>query len=97
MGVSTTWARKLLRDHRSGRPDPAQLRNAMLKRLTTDTGAAAYAKRKTTVEPVFGNLKANLGFRRFSRRGLDAASSEWRLICTVHNLLKIQRHRLATI
>ncbi len=96
MGVSTTWARKLLRDHRSGRPDPAQLRNAMLKRLTTDTGAAAYAKRKTTVEPVFGNLKANLGFRRFSRRGLDAASSEWRLICTVHNLLKIQRHRLAT-
>ena len=97
MGVSTTWARKLLRDHRSGRPDPAQLRNAMLERLATETGAASYAKRKTTVEPVFGNLKANLGFRRFSRRGLHAASSEWRLICTVHNLLKIQRHRLATI
>jgi len=97
MGVSTTWARKLLRDHRSGRPDPAQLRNVMLERLASDTGAAAYAKRKTTVEPVFGNLKANLGFRRFSRRGLGPVSSEWRLICTIHNLLKIQRHRLATI
>ena len=96
MGVSETWARKLLRDHRSGRPDPAQLRNAMLERLATETGAAAYAKRKTTVEPVFGNLKANLRFRRFSRRGLDAATSEWRFICTAHNLLKIHRHRLAT-
>ena len=96
MGVSTTWARKLLRDHSNGRPDPAQLRNAMLERLASETGAVAYAKRKTTVEPVFGNLKANLGFRRFSRRGLDATSSEWKLICTVHNLMKIHRHRFAT-
>jgi hypothetical protein len=68
----------------------------MEKRLGTEAGAAAYAKRKTTVEPVFGNLKANLRFRRFSRRGLNAVSSEWRLICTVHNLLKLHRHRLAT-
>ena len=67
----------------------------MLERPATETGAAAYAKRKTTVEPVFGNLKANLRFRRFSRRGLNAAASEWRLICTGHNLLKIHRHRLA--
>ncbi len=97
MGVSHTWARKLLRDHRSGATDPAQLRARMLERLGSETGASAYAKPKTTVEPVFGNLKANLGFRRFSRRGLDATSSEWKLICTVHNLLKIHRHRLATI
>ena len=53
------------------------------------------AESKTTVETVFGNVKANLGFRRFTRRGLDATSSEWRLICTVHNLLKIHRHQLA--
>ena len=96
MGVSTTWARKLLRRHRGGRSDPAQLRNEMLERLASKTGAAAYAKRKTTVEPVFGNLKANLGFRRFSRRGLDATKSEWRLICTVHNILKLHRHQQAT-
>ncbi|MGZ8755096.1 MAG: transposase [Acidimicrobiia bacterium] len=61
-----------------------------------NSGAAAYAKRKITIEPVFGNLKANLRFRRFSRPSLDAASSEWRLTCTVHNPLKIHRHRLAT-
>ena len=68
----------------------------MLERLATKAGTAAYAKRKTTVEPVFGNLKANLGFRRFSMRGLDATKSEWRLICTVHNLLKLHRHQPAT-
>ena len=96
MGVSTTTARKLLRSHRAGRPDSVEVRQAMVERLATEHGAAAYAKRKTTVETVFGNIKANLGFRRFSNRGLDATSSEWRLVCTVHNLLKIHRQRLAT-
>ena len=96
MGVSHTWARKLVNDHGRGVADPAQLRIEMQERLASDTGAAAYAKRKTTVEPVFGNLKANLGFRRFSRRGLDAVRSEWRLICTIHNLLKLHRHQHTT-
>ena len=95
MGVSTTTVRKWLRNHRSGRPDPLEVRQAMVERLTTEHGAAAYAKRKTTVETVFGNVKANLRFRRFSRRGIHATASEWRLVCTVHNLLKIHRHRLA--
>ena len=67
----------------------------MQHRLASPTGAAAYAKRKITVEPVFGNLKANLRFRRFSRRGLTAAASEWRLVCTVHNLLKLHHQRTA--
>jgi hypothetical protein len=96
MGVSTPAARKLLKNHRSGRPDPVEVRRAMVDRLATEHGAVAYAKRKTTVETVFGNVKANHGFRRFSRRGLDATSSEWRLVCTIHNLLKIHRQRLAT-
>jgi len=67
----------------------------MIERLATDTGAAAYTKRKTTVETVFGSIKA-LRFRRFSLRGRAAASSEWQLVCTAHNLLKIHRHRLVT-
>ncbi|HEX6300950.1 MAG TPA: IS1182 family transposase [Acidimicrobiia bacterium] len=96
MGVSHTWARKLVNDRRRGVPDPAELRVEMEERLASEAGAVAYAKRKTTVEPVFGNLKANLGFRRFSQRGIDAVRSEWRLICTIHNLLKLHRHQLAT-
>ena len=95
MGVSQTWARKLLSDYRAGIPDPAILRKEMLAKLATDEGKAAYAKRKTTAEPVFGNVKANLRFRRFSRRGRAAVDSEWKLICSVHNLLKLRTIRLA--
>lgn len=94
MGVSRTWARKLLAAHRRQAPEPAQARAHMEERLRTEAGAGAYSKRKTTVEPVFGNLKANLGFRRFSRRGLEAVRSEWHLICAAHNLLKLHRHKL---
>lgn len=96
MGVSTTWARKLREDHRHGGVDPARLRKDMLDRLASDDGKAIYAKRKITVEPVFGNIKANLRFRRFSRRGTAAALSEWRLICSIHNLRKLHTARLTT-
>ena len=67
----------------------------MRARLDTEGGRALYRRRRVTVEPVFGNIKANIGFRRFSRRGIDAVRSEWRLICTAHNLLKLRQRRLA--
>lgn len=95
MGVSQNWARELLASRRQGRADPAVLRKGMLDRLTSDEGRAAYRKRKITTEPVFGNIKANLRCRRFARRGQAAATSEWRLICAVHNLLKVRTRRLA--
>jgi hypothetical protein len=80
---------------RRGTLDPAVVRKRMLERLDSDDGKALYAKRKITVEPVFGNIKANLRFRRFSRRSITAAHSEWRFVCAVHNLLKLRTARLA--
>jgi transposase len=90
MGVSENWARYLRDLRRSGGPDPARVRKDMLNRLGSDEGRARYAKRWFTAEPTFGNIKANLKFRRFARRGQQAALSEWRLICSVHNLLKLR-------
>jgi transposase len=55
-------------------------------------GKACYAKRKQTVEPVFGQLKEQQGARRFTRRGLAACDAEWKLLCGAHNLLKLWRH-----
>ena len=52
-----------------------------------------YAKRKQTVEPVFGQIKDVRGARRFMRRGLQACQAEWKLLCGTHNLLKLWRHR----
>ncbi len=62
----------------------------MEHRLRTKEGAAAYAKRSHTVEPVFA-IKANHGYERFRRRGLQPARSEWALMATVHNLGKLHR------
>jgi transposase len=70
-------------------------RRTMSARLDTDEGRALYRRRRVTVEPVFGNIKANLRFRRFSRRGLAAVRSEWSFICSTHNLLKLRQRRLA--
>jgi hypothetical protein len=67
----------------------------MRKVLAGDEGKARYALRKSTVEPVFGQIKEARGIRRSSLRGLTKVTSEWKFICATHNLLKLFRHRLA--
>jgi len=66
-------------------------RNEMRRRLLTAEGKDLYKKRKQTVEPVFGQIKGARGFRQFLRRGRAAVRAEWALLCTVHNLLKLQQ------
>lgn len=66
-------------------------RNEMRDRLATAEGKAIYKLRKQTVEPVFGQVKSARGFRQFLRRGLVAVDAEWSLVCTAHNLLKLQK------
>ena len=72
-------------------PKDATVKQRMHRKLRTEKGRAAYAKRKQTVEPVFGQIKQARGFRRFLLRGLKPARAEWRLMCLGHNLLKLVR------
>lgn len=69
----------------------------MLEKLNTARGKRLYALRKILVEPVFGQIKAAMGFRRFSMRGLDKSVSEWGIVCLCHNLLKLFRRRSAAL
>ena len=73
-------------------PKDLSAKQRMARKLRTKKGREKYAKRKGIIEPIFGQLKQVLGFRQFSLRGLAAMRSEWRLLCTVHNLLKLWRH-----
>jgi transposase len=73
------------------RPDEGTVSGAMCAKLQTAAGHAVYALRKTIVEPVFGQIKAGRGFRRFSFRGLGKVQAEWQIICLTHNLLKLFR------
>ena len=64
----------------------------MREKLTSEHGRELYAKRKITVEPVYGQIKHNRRIDRFMRRGRAAAQSEWRLVSATHNLLKLVCH-----
>jgi transposase len=67
-------------------PSPAK---AMEHRLRTRAGKALYAKRKSTVETVFGIIKHVQGFRQFLLRGLHAVQGEWALVCIGWNLRRL--------
>jgi transposase len=78
----------------AARPAPPDSRvAAMATKLAAAGRQGPYRLRKQVVEPVFGQIKQARGFRQFLRRGLAAAQSEWSLICTVHNLLKLAAAR----
>jgi transposase len=79
----------------AARPAPPESRRAaMAEKLRAAGREGPYRLRKQVVEPVFGQIKQARGFRQFLRRGLAAVQSEWTLICTVHNLLKLAKARL---
>jgi transposase len=73
-------------------PASATPKQAMQHKLRTEAGHAVYKKRKVIVEPVFGQIKEQRGFRRFSLRGLEKVRAEWKLVCATANLLKLFRH-----
>jgi hypothetical protein len=67
----------------------ASPKEAMRRKLRSEAGRAVYKMRKAIVEPVFGHIKEQRGFRRFSLRGKQNVSREWKLVCAASNLLKL--------
>jgi transposase len=93
--VSNSRVNTMLAHVRGEAIDPTIARKAMEAKLAEPDGIELYRKRQHSIEPVFGNIKANLGYRRFTLRSMPAVQSEWRLICTAHNLLKLRQAHLA--
>ena len=88
------------RDKHSSPPPPAprgripkdlSRRGRMARKLRTKKGRAHYGRRKVIVEPVFGQIKEAMGFRRFSLRGKAKVTAEWHLVCASHDLGKLFR------
>ncbi len=79
-------------------PSGASPTKQMEHRLCTAEGMELYKLRQVMVEPAFGDVKENLGYRGFLLRGLAACDAEWRLICAAKNLRKLHRAtRLAPV
>jgi transposase len=98
-GIDPFLATERLKHHekvasapRGRTPAGLSAKQRMARKLRTKVGREKYAKRKGMIEPIFGQLKQVLGFRQFSLRGLSSMRGEWRLMATVHNLLKLWRH-----
>ena len=69
---------------------------AMAEKLASEEGRALYKRRRQTVEPVFGIIKAVLGFAGFSLRGLDKVEGEWTLVALAYNCKRLHKLSLAT-
>jgi transposase len=67
----------------------------MRAKVSSPEGMKIYRRRKCIPEPVFGQIKQGMGFRRFSMRGMEKARGEWALVCTCHNIKKLWGARRA--
>jgi hypothetical protein len=76
-------------------PDDADSVTTMKHRLKTKAGKAVYALRKVTSEPVFGIIKAVMGFRGFMLRGKESVSGEWDLACMAYNIKRMHSLKMA--
>ena len=65
----------------------------MRQAIDSPEGRALYAMRIGTVEPVFGNLRHNKRFTRFTLRGEKKVGTQWGLACLMHNIEKIAHGR----
>lgn len=86
-------ARELLIDIRE------PLLQKMREKLISDEGRRKYFMRQYIIEPVFGHLKFNVGYRNFLLRGLEKVRAEFKLMCIGWNLKKMLKLgiRLATV
>ena len=71
------------------RARPLDAIERMRQAIDSPAGRALYAMRIGTVEPVFGNVRHNKGFRRFTLRGQMKVGTQWSLACLMHNIEKI--------
>ena len=67
----------------------------MKTRIDSPAGRRRIGQRFATVEPVFGNLRANKRLDRFTLRGKQKVDGQWKLYCMVHNIEKLAHHGYA--
>lgn len=64
------------------------------KNLATETGKELKKQRSIQAEGVFGVIKQDMGFTRFTRRGMENVKMEFLLVCIGYNLKKYHKYRL---
>ncbi|WP_366534745.1 transposase, partial [Streptococcus equi] len=68
-----------------------ELKEKERQSLLSDEGRHIFAKRKIDVEPVFGQIKACLGYKRCNLRGKRNVKIDMGLVLMANNLLKFNK------
>ncbi len=78
-------------------PEGASLIHRLEFEQRSVQGQKIYKQRAQSIEPAFGQIKSVRNCDRFMQRGHAKVATEWNLMCTTHNLLKLYRHRCAQL
>ena len=74
---------------------PPEIHKKWIKKMNEEMAKpdnrALYRRRQQTVEPVFGIIKAVLGFTHFRLRGIERVGIEWQLIALAYNCKRVHR------
>ena len=100
LAATASEGRRWRHDFRPAKPaaprEPkAEWLKTMAEKLASEESRALYKLRRQTVEPVFGVIKAVLGFTRFSLRGLDKVAGEWDLVALAYNCKRLHKLTLS--
>ena len=72
-------------------PQLWQQKQRVKKLLSSEAGINMMKRRSHEVETVFGQIKGNMGFRRFLTTGNDGVSTEWGLLMMGYNMKNLNR------
>jgi len=67
-------------------------RKEMIEKMSSEEAKKIYRKRACEIEPVFGQIKENRGFKSFRLTGLAKVNAEFMIVSIAHNLSKIIKH-----
>jgi transposase len=70
----------------------SHLLKKMREKIDSDRGRYIYSQRMKIIEPVFANIRSNLGLDYFSLRGQTKVDIQWKLFAIIHNIRKIYRY-----
>ncbi len=68
-----------------------QLKKVAKRNLLSEKGIEMRGKRAEYSEGIFGQIKWNMGFKRFLLRGLEKVDLEWGLLCFALNIKRMNR------
>ncbi|PNY18164.1 Transposase DDE domain protein [Streptococcus parauberis] len=71
-----------------------ELKRKESQALLSEESSHIFAKRKIDVEPVFGQIKACLGYKRCNLRGKGKVKIDMGLVLMANNLLKYNKRRI---